>query len=70
MERERQLTDLVGECAGHRQSLHKLNLVVHHVLIVLVLPAHNNYPLHTHTHTHPFNGIFFPDYPGEPVPDR
>ena len=56
MERERQLTDLVGECAGHRQSLHKLNLVVHHVLIVLVLPAHNNYPLHTHTH--PFNGIF------------
>ena len=25
---------------------------------------------HTHTHTHPFNGRFFRDYPGEPVPER
>ena len=24
----------------------------------------------THTHTHPFNGPFFRDYPGEPVPER
>jgi len=24
---------------------------------------------HTHTHTHPFNGPFFRDYPGEPVPE-
>ena len=23
-----------------------------------------------HTHTHPFNGPFFRDYPGEPVPER
>jgi len=22
------------------------------------------------THTHPFNGPFFQDYPGEPVPER
>jgi len=29
-------------------------------------------PTHTHTHTHtrPFNGPFFRDYPGEPVPER
>ena len=25
---------------------------------------------HTHTHTHPFNGPFFQDYPGGPVPER
>ena len=25
---------------------------------------------HTHTHTHPFNGPFFRDNPGAPVPDR
>jgi len=25
---------------------------------------------HTHTHTHPFNGPFFRDYPGGPVPER
>jgi len=25
---------------------------------------------YTHTHTHPFNGPFFRDYPGEPVPER
>ena len=24
----------------------------------------------THTHTRPFNGPFFRDYPGEPVPER
>jgi len=24
----------------------------------------------THTHTHPFNGPFFRDYPGEPLPER
>jgi len=23
-----------------------------------------------YTHTHPFNGLFFPDYPGGPVPER
>ena len=23
-----------------------------------------------YTHTHPFNGPFFRDYPGEPVPER
>ena len=25
---------------------------------------------HTHTHTHTFNGPFFRNYPGEPVPER
>jgi len=26
--------------------------------------------VYMYTHTHPFNGFFFRDYPGEPVPER
>ena len=45
---------------------HQLN----HMVLGSVDYVFFSFSVHTHTHTHTFNGPFFQDYPGEPVPER
>ena len=60
--------NLLWSKLGWRLSTHR-----HHYNISVT--THSQLKLNTgfvkaHTHTHPFNGLFFRDYPGELVPER
>ena len=51
-------------------TLGTLLLIMQYEFILVSLTVFGQSYTDTHTHIHPFNGWFFRDYPGEPIPER